>query len=180
MAGSLTQEDDQGDKPMSDNHEPDQINVETRRLTESWSRDSANQLVQVAQGVDAKMVGVVAAGSIVIGVAATVVNDGLEVTPALIPMILAIATYFVVLGSTLACLRARDFRRTTNPATLRRYWPYDKERVLDWYSKFVEDAYELNKSILDSKVKALNCGLMGLGLETISIIGWMILRSIGL
>ena len=157
------------------------VNPKTKQLTDDWSRGSADQLVQSAQGVDAKMVGALAAGSVVIGVAVTALEGGLALTPSLISLCIAVGCYVAILLSAFRCLIPKDYHRPTNPAILQKsYWSLEPAKALERHSAYVLHAFKLNKAILDSKTKMLRCGLLGLGVETIAIVIWAILGALNL
>ena len=156
------------------------MNPKTKQLTDDWSRGSADQLVQSAQSVDAKMVGVLAAGSVVIGVAATAVTNGFDWALALVPLGIALVGYVVILLSAFICLKPKDYRRPTNPVILKKYWSLEPEEALERHSSFVLAAFECNKAILDRKTKLLSYGLQALALETIGIVVWATLKALDL
>ena len=154
-----------------------EVNQDTRRMTDDWSRNAPEMLVQSAQGVDARMVGTIAAGSVVIGVASATVDKGFDVTSATIPMVVAVLLYVGVLVSAVICLWPSKYRRPTNPEALKAYWPYEPERVLQWHSELVLNSYRINLRIHGKKVKMLYLGLAALVGETSMIIVWMFLET---
>ena len=158
------------------------MNQATKQLTDDWVRGSADQLVQSAQSVDAKMVGTMAAGSVVIGVAATAVggDEPFAATPSLIPLILAVVSYAVILMAAFVCLRPHDFRRPLDPVALKGYWTHTPEQAKKWHSDLVLKCYKINLAILNKKTKALSCGLVSLALETTGIVAWIVLAGLGL
>ena len=156
-------------------------NPKTKQLIDDWSRGSADQLVQSAQGVDAKMVGVLAAGSVVIGVAVTALEDGFPLTLSLVPLCVALVCYFVILLAAFFCLTPKDYRRPTNPVILQKnYRSLEPAEASKKHSDFVLQAFKLNKAILDNKTKMLRWGLFALALETIGIVTWTILGALNL
>lgn len=153
------------------------VNKSTKRLTFEWSRNAPDEVAQVAQGVDAKMAGILAAGSVVIGIAATTVGKEFDVTLINIPMGIAVVLYAVLLWLATNCLRSHRFRRPSNPEILREYWPYEFDKVLIWHSDLVLQCYEVNRSILNKKVRMLNLGLIFLVSETLALVLWMAIKT---
>ena len=154
------------------------VNQKTRQLTDDWSRNAPEMIAESAQGVDTKMVGAMAAGSVVIGIASTTIasttmEKGLDANLATIPLGIAVILYFVVLGFSIWCLWPSDYRRPTNPEALRAYWSYDRERVLMWHSNLVLESYKINLRIRGTKVRMLYIALLALAGETLMIMGWM-------
>ncbi len=153
-------------------------NNDTKCMTDDWCRNSPDMVAQSAQYVDTKMVGVLAAGSVVIGIAATAASDNLKSSPEAFPMDIAVLFYVVILVSALVSLIPREFREPTNPEALRKYWKHDPKIVREWHSDLVLKSYRLNISILEKKAKMLNCGLVALAGETVAIISWMALQTL--
>ena len=154
-----------------------ELNQDTRYMTDEWSRNAPEMIAESAQGVDTKMVGAVAAGSVVIGIASSTASatagNSLDVSLATILLGFAVILYLVVLGFAILCLWPSRYRRPTNPAALRAYWPYDRERVLMWHSNLVLESYEINLRIRGTKVRMLYIALLALAGETLMIMGWM-------
>ena len=154
------------------------VNQDTKRMIEDWTRGSADALVQSGNNLDTKMVGVVAAGSVVIGVASAVFGStrapGVDESLSTAAMICAIVAYLMILSMAFVCLRPFKFRRPLSPKILQNYLKYDPDEFRRVHYDFVLKAYDLNLEIIDKKVKYLQCALVLLGVETFSIVLWMV------
>ena len=153
------------------------INPDTKRMVEDWMRGSADALVQSGNNLDTKMVGVMAGGSVVIGVASTVFGStreaGVDESLSTAAMICAVVSYLILLATAFACLLPSNFRRPLTPKVLQEYLEFSPDEVRRVHHTFVLKCYDLNREIVRKKVKYLRCALILLGVETISIILWM-------
>ena len=151
--------------------------TKTKRLIYKLTRNSPDMLVQSSQAVDTKMVGVVAAASVVIGVvAAAIGKDDKTTDTALCLIVLAVVMYAVVLASGAWCLWPRKFRRPMSPPLLEKHKGLRAKILLEWHGEYVKQAYTKNKSLLDQKIWSLYVGLIGLAAETTLIVSWMIVE----
>ena len=154
------------------------MSKDTQRLIDDWSRNSPDMLVQSCQAVDTKMVGALAAGSVVIGVAATAVEPGFLNNLSSVPLIMSILMYVVILISAVKCLRPIRLARPSNPKFLRgQYSALNPDELREKHSNLVLKTYKTNLKTLEGKTKMLNCALISLGGETVAIIGWVVLKA---
>ena len=127
------------------------------------------------------MVGVLAAGSIVIGVAVTASEGGFALTLSIIPLCVALACYVVIFLAAFFCLTPKDYAYPANPVILQKnYWSLTPAEALKRHGEFVLDAFLQNKAILNRKTKLLVGALVALSIETIAIVVWAILGALGL
>ncbi len=160
------------------------VNDKTKMMIDGWIRSSANEVISNARGVETKMIGVMAGGSVVIGIAPAGTLPASMSTPifslALVPLAIAAVAYVIILGSTLKCLLPQEFRVPNAPPLLRKYEDRSPDVVLRWHSKYVDDAYTHNVQLLDAKVKMLRCGLVALAIETGAMFTWAVFRVFSL
>ena len=147
----------------------------TRRLIDKLTRNSPDMLVQSSQAVDTKMVGVIAAAIVVIGVVAAAIGDN-EGTAYRGRCFIAFAVimYITVLAAGAWCHWSRGFRRPTSPPLLEKRRDLPRKVFLEWHREYVRQAYTKNKKVLDQKSLLLKTGLVCLAAETLPILAWMI------
>ena len=127
------------------------------------------------------MVGVLAAGSVVIGViAATIGGEHSKTTVSLGAVLFAALAFVVILISAWRCLFPKQFRQPLTREALdkKKHLPPDKFK--SWHRELVLSTYQTNKEILAAKVKMLQCGLVALIFEMLLIACWAVLRLLDL
>ena len=131
--------------------------------------------------MDTKMVGVLAAGSVVIGViAATIGGEHNKVTVSLGAVLVASLAFVVILISAWRCLFPKDFRQPLTREALDKKKHLPPDEFKSWHRELVLCTYKTNKELLATKAKMLRCGLVALILEMSLIACWAALRLFGL
>ena len=156
------------------------VHPATQELVDEWSRTSPYEIIHAARSVDTKMVGVLAAGSVVIGVIAAAIDvENSKFTVSLVAVIMAALAFIVVLASAWRCLSPKNFRQPLTREALdkKKHLPPDKFK--NWHRELVLCTYENNKKLQATKAKMLWCGIVALGVEMLLISCWAILRFFG-
>ena len=160
----------------------------TQKLVDEWSRESPYEIIHAGRSVDTKMVGVLAAGSVVIGVIAATVGSAtagmakehIEFTVSLAAVFAAALAFLVILMSAWRCLFPKDFRQPLTREALDKKKHLPPDKFEHWHRGLVLSTYQTNKGLLAAKTKMLRCGLVALALEMLLIGCWAVLSLLGL
>ena len=150
------------------------MNQKTKDLTFDWCKDAPDGLIAIAHGVDAKLVGILAAGSIVISVLAASLDNFQWCRPDILLLATATGSYLFIFIGTAKYIRPQKFERPSAPGTVKQYWEHAPSDVREKHWEIVEQMYANNLSIVDSKSRFLAHALLALGIETASLVAWVV------
>ena len=150
------------------------MNQETKDLTFEWCRNTPEGLMSIAHGLDAKLVGILAAGSIVISVIATALDNLQWCRPDIVLLIVSALSYLFIFAGTARFIRPQKFESPSAPGIVKQYWKYEPADVREKHWEIVEEMYDNNKQVIDRKADFLKYALWALGVETISLVVWFV------
>ena len=150
----------------------------SRDLTFEWGRTAPDELAKIADAIDTKTIGVFATASLVIGVAAALVQD-ISLDWRAIPFAVSSLCYLVILGFSVWGLWPRSFSGPSSPSILREhYWKLQPDETKDRYWKYVETHYDGAYPIVIRKGRLLSYAIPLLGLEVVALIAWLFLVTL--
>ena len=154
------------------------MNQDTKDITLTWSESGPDALIQAARSIDMKLIGILAASSVLIGVSASLGGTGrvnpFQVDWPLIPFSLAAVAYVINFVGTLWKIWPRKFELCADPTNMETYWQYEPERAREARWRVLKRAYERNLAISESKGNWLKASTALLGTETIALVAWLI------
>ena len=154
---------------------------QTKDLTLEWVRHAPAALSQSALSVDAKLIGILAASSVLIGVVVSLAsNTGTEVFSGygLCVFVVAALTYISIVTGTLIVVRPTAFEDADDPHKASDYWPHPPAHAREIRWGVIRRAYSYNRSQLERKTAWLKWSIGLLGIETVSLVVWTILLAI--
>ena len=154
-----------GEKP-----EGTQLNPETLDFIYQHTRDAPEAQMRDVEALDAKMVQVFSAASVVVGLAGLAVSRVEGNTVAASLLMAALAAYMVTTAFALLHLRVRRVRRSFQADAL---WPdwWDRQPVALKHGlvKDISEAYAFNNGLMRQKRRTLQGALVALGTEVAAI-----------
>ncbi len=150
----------------------------SRDLTFEWGRTAPDELAKIGDSIDMKAVGVFAAASLIVGVAATRI-DAIDLDWTLTPLVVAAASYLGVLLLSWLVLLPKEFAGPDDPSILREsYWGMNREEAQVQYWRFVESAYRDTYKKIRVKGLCLRIAVVGLGIEVLALTTWLVLLAV--
>ena len=156
----------------------------TKDMTLEWYQDAPEGLTLNALSIDTKLVGVLAASSVLIGVAAALgagVDDRFKLGFSLINFSVACFAYLINFAGILWQIRPKDFEKCDDPTRpdMDLYWSQAPKKAREVRWKVLQRAYRTNRGVLDGKTAWLENSIHLLGAETIALIAWLVTASYG-
>ena len=159
---------------------------EIKDLTLEWCQSGPNSLIQVGQGIDTKLIGILSTSSILIGVTVSIMTGVAASEKAAVfepwwPatfLVGAASAWLVNLVGTIFAVRASEYERTNDPRGMKAHWNSSTlERVRETRWTVLQRAQANNAVIAERKGKWLIWGMRLLGLETAALVLWVGLSS---
>ncbi len=147
----------------------------SRDLTYEWGRTAPDELAKYADALDTKLVGLLAAASIIISVVAGLPRS-IPLNWTAVPFGIAVMSFAIVFTTCMLALHSRQFRVTDSPTILKRdWWSLEPEVLKEQYWEYVEDAFKENYQAVKTKGQALQLVVPFLGIEVVALLVWLFL-----
>ena len=161
------------------------MNQKTKDITLEWCRNAPEALIQTALSIDMKLIGILAASSVIISVAASLAsinNNAFRIDWTLIPFAIAVVTYACNFLGILRQISPKEFWRTDDPNDPARntdkYWSHNPEKARDIQWRAIQKNYRQNFSISENKAKQLKVSTILLGIQTLALVMWVVAGNI--
>lgn len=143
------------------------VDPQTLDFIFSQAKDVPESQMRTAEAIDAKVVQIFAAGTVVIGLAAA---GGIRGHASVGWLIAAAAAYLVALTGTLVALQSRSWRTNASPTTLwNDHWQDDLDELKWALVEDLADGYKENDDKLRAKMRAFKVVLSATGLESMLV-----------
>jgi len=146
-------------------------------ITYEWGRTAPEQLSRESSSLDTKILGVLVAANVIIGVVVALIGQ-VQLDISLIPLGIASISFLIIFAVSLWAYRGQLFYVADSPEVLEEdYWklePYQAKRA---YWEHVKKDFELNLKATKAKGKTLLRIVPLLALEVIALIVWVFLTS---
>ena len=160
----------------------DAVVQKTKNLTLEWSQGGPGGLIQASMGIDMKLIGILAASSVLIGVTVSLAGVGgitstLSGWP-LAPFLVAAIAWLINFAGTLHHIRPKTYHRSDDPTNMEDYWNQQPDRAREARWTYLQRAYGNNLGVLLSKANWLKYSTALLGGETIALVLWLFAVSL--
>ena len=150
----------------------------SRDLTFEWGRIAPNELGNIADAIDTKLLGVFAAASVIIGVTTALVQD-IDFGYSGILFAIPFVAYTLILVASLWGLWPRQFPGPSSPKMLREhYWKLEPDKARAHYWVHKEKQYNDIYPKVRFKGRLLSYAVPLLGVEVVFLILWLLVITI--
>ena len=157
------------------------MNKETLKLHMDWCKNAPESAMQTGLSIDGKLIGILSASSVVIGVAVAIVAAGNGEFAwscwSIFAIGFAAGAYVTNFAGTLWHVRPKlyDIADSPNERDRSKWDPGDPETAMEYQWDIIKESYETNSRISLSKAKWLTWSAGLLGAETVALIVWILL-----
>lgn len=147
-----------------------------------WIERGPYEVMESARSMDVKLIGILAAASVLFGVMPTLAFNS-EATQFrldwyLLSLALAVVAYLTIFGVTLWQIWPRRYWLPSDLNFVEQYLKATQERAREIHLAVIRRATERNNGILQSKARWLMVNTFLLGLETVTLLSWLVAPSI--
>lgn len=150
-------------------------NEETQRMTLEWCRSSPRELVGIIQSVDTKLIDILAAASVIIGITTALggTMDAITWGLAAAPFGVAVLAYLLIFGLVLRQLRPKDVEGPDDPRKTEGYWSLSPIDAITHHWELLGNAYKKNSGVLKAKTRAVEWCVWFLAIEVVALVLWL-------
>ena len=160
----------------------DTVEQETKDLTLDWSEGGPGALIQASMGIDMKLIGILAASSVLMGVTVSLAGVGGVASTwsgwPLVAFLFAAAAWIINFAGTLYQVWPKMYHRSDDPTNMEDYWSQQPAAAREARWTYLQRAYENNFKVLSSKANWLKYSTALLGVETIALVVWLFAVSL--
>jgi hypothetical protein len=147
----------------------------SKEMTFDWVRTAPEQLSQVADALDAKILGIFSISCLIISITPAIVGD-IQCNLTLIPFVIAIISFLIILIKSLIAINPQKFYIADSPKILREdFWKLEPDKAKEQYWIHLEESFQDNYEKIKIKGKALAFIIWLLAIETLSMVIWLLL-----
>ena len=149
----------------------------SRDLTFEWVRASVDELSRISDTLSIRATGILATGSLIIGVTAS--TGDIQLGCPLILFSAAIVFYLMLIVSTLAVLLPRPAAAPADPTVLREdYWQLNPDKAVGYYYDDLEQTYKSEHKAVRGKGRWLLCSVICLAVEVLLLLAAILVPRI--
>lgn len=154
-----------------------EIKYPSRDLTYEWGRTAPEQLSKEASLLDTKILGILFAANIIIGVMVALAGK-IQFDLTLIPFSIASIAFLIIFMKSLLAYRTRRLYVCDSPEILQQdYWRLEPDEAKEAYWEFVKEDFKDNLEVVKIKGQAILLTVPLLAIEVVSLIVWVLLIS---